>query len=164
MLAPHLGEQEELWGSAGTKAAFPAFSLVPAGKIVAATSLSFLPSALAAGCLQSTQFIFPLQKPNPTLPQLLLPVLMPCRRSPVPVSFSSLYIYALLSLIAISFSCFQLLLPFVGRVLCVSGPGAASPCLFVFPYAHACKFSPLFCSRCLCQPACTPRPAATEKK
>lgn len=84
-----MSEQEELWGSAGTEAAFPAFSLFSAGKIVAATSLSFLPSALAAGCLQPTQFMFPLQKPNPTLPQLLLPVPMPGRRSPVPVSFPS---------------------------------------------------------------------------
>lgn len=116
---------------------------------MAATSLSFLPSALAAGCLQPTQFMFPLQKLNPTLPQLLLPIPMPCRRSPVPVSFSSyraLYLYLPL-VMYISFTCFQMVLLFAGRVLRVSGPGASSPCLCVFPYAHACKFFPLFCSR-----------------
>lgn len=58
-----------------------------------------------------------------------------------------LCIYALASLISISFICFQVLLPFKGRVLCVCGPGAASSCLCVFLYAHAYKFFPLFCSR-----------------
>lgn len=89
ILATRLDKQEEQWGSAGTKAAFPAFSLFPAGEIVAAPSLSFLSSAPAAGCLQPTRFAFPLQSPGPTFPQLLLSFPRSCRSSPVTVSFSS---------------------------------------------------------------------------
>lgn len=89
MLATCLGEQEEHWGSAGTEAAFPAFSPFPHGQLVAAPSLSFLSSALAAGCLQATQFAFPPQSPSPTLPQLLVPVPRLRRSSSVTVSRSS---------------------------------------------------------------------------
>lgn len=65
--------------------------------------------------------------------------------SPFPAT--ELYIFALPSIMSISFTCFQMLLPFAGRVLRVSAPGASSPCLCVFPYTDACKFFPLFCSR-----------------
>lgn len=93
-LATHLGKQEEHWGSASTNAAFPTLSPFPAGEIAAVVSFSFLSSALVAGCLQCTPFAFPLQSPSPTLPQLLLSVLRPCRSSPIPISLSSYRAFA----------------------------------------------------------------------
>lgn len=66
MLATRLSEQEEHWGAAGTKAAFPAFSPFPAGETVAVPSLSFLPSALAVGAssLPGLHFLCRAQVPH----------------------------------------------------------------------------------------------------
>lgn len=83
--------------------------------------------------------------------------------SPFPAM--GLHIYALPSLISISFVCFQVLLPFVGRVLCVSDPGI-SPCLCVLPMLTPVSFPRSCAADCLCHvtPACKPGPAAAEKK
>ena len=168
MLATRLGEQEEHWGSAGTKAAFPAFFPFPARETAAAPSLSFLSSALAAGYLQPTPFAFPLQSPSPTLPQLLLSVPRPCTSSPVPVSLSS---YGALHLCSpfpnVIFSLlFSGAFAFYREGAMPFWPGASPSCLGVFPHAPAHVSSHSFIAGRLCPvtPACKAGPGATVEK
>lgn len=160
------GRAEEHWGRAGTKAAFPAFSLFPAGEIAAAPSLSFLSSALAAGCLQPTRFVFRLQSRSPTLPRFCcsFPGHEGAALSLSLFPATGLCIYALPSLISSSLSCFQVLLLSAGRVQYPSGPGASPSCLGVFPHVHVSSHSFIAGHLCPVTPACKPGPGARVEK
>lgn len=138
-----MGEQGGHRDTAGTKAAFPAFSSFPAGEIAAAPSLSFLSSALAARSLQPARFVFPLQSPSPTP----LSVPRPCRSSPVPVSLSGYgTLHSCSPFPNVFLSCLSSA-AFAFCKLCSSGPGTSPPCLGVSPHAPAHVSSLFFCVR-----------------